>query len=183
MNGITYGFGNMATSEGGESRRVGERGVAADGGTVQGKVLEYETFLNERLKVDLKAVLDSRDAIYSDIAEYLQLRNVIEKLMDGGVPHTGLKTMVDMGCNFYAQARVLDASHVFVAVGFGFFLEFTLSEALEFIDKKVAHLSGRAEELTEQESQIKARIRVVVEALGEMQFANLPQPQPHRPVW
>lgn len=183
MNGITYGFGNMATSEGGESRRVGERGVAADGGTVQGKVLEYETFLNERLKVDLKAVLDSRDAIYSDIAEYLQLRNVIEKLMDGGVPHTGLKTMVDMGCNFYAQARVPDASHVFVAIGFGFFLEFTLSEALEFIDKKVAHLSGRAEELTEQESQIKARIRVVVEALGEMQFANLPQPQPHRPVW
>lgn len=173
----------MATSGGGKSNGVGERGVASDGGSAQKKVLEYESFLNERLKVDLKTVLDDRDTIYSDIAEYLQLRNVIEKLMEGGVPHTNLKTMVDLGCNFYTQARVPDASRVFVAIGFGFFLEFTLSEALEFIDKKVAHLSRRAEELTEQECQIKARIRVVVEALGEMQFANLPQPQPHRPVW
>ena len=42
-----------------------------------------------------------------------------------------LKTKVDLGCNFYCQARVPDPSMVMVAVGLGFFLELTLEEALK----------------------------------------------------
>ena len=167
--------------EGGMGGR--KAGTVGPGGMNFNKFLEYETFLNERLKVDLKLVLDNRDSIFSDIAGYLQLRNVIDRLQGGGVPSTGLKSMVDLGCNFYTQARVHDASKVFVAVGFGFFVEFTHNEALQFIDKKVAQLNAKAEVLTEQECMIKARIRVVVEALREMQFAELPQEQAHRPVW
>ena len=147
------------------------------------KVLEYEAFLNERLKVDLKAVLERRDSLYSDIAEYLQLRNVIDRLHKDGTAHANLKAMVDLGCNFYCQARVPDPSRVFVAVGFGFFVEFTHTEALDFIEKKVNSLKQKAEVLTEQASQIKARIRVVVEALGELQFRDTPPPQSHRHIW
>ena len=34
-----------------------------------------------------------------------------------------------------------DASKIFIQVGFGFFVEFTLPEAVKFIDKKVKHLT------------------------------------------
>lgn len=147
------------------------------------KVTEYEKFLNDRLKTDLQAVLESRDSVFSDIAEYMQLRNVIERLQGTKADDTHLKTMVDLGCNFYAQARVPDPSRVCVAVGFGIFMEFSHKEGLHFIDKKVAHLNKKAEELTAKACQIRARIRVVVEALNELQFTTLPSSPPHRPVW
>ena len=146
------------------------------------KVTEYEKFLNERLKSDLQTVLDVRDTVFSDIAEYRQLHSVIESLQrrEEG---TDLKTMVDLGCNFYVQARVADPSRVCVAVGFGVFVELTHEEALRFIDKKVALLNSRAETLTEKACQIKARIRLVLDALQELQFTSTPTPTPHRPVW
>lgn len=150
------------------------------------KVAEYERFLNDRLKRDLKVLLDNRDSIYSDIAEYLQLQRVLERLEAAGVGSEGgggLKTMVDLGCNFYSQALVPDPTRVCVAVGFGVFVEFTRPEALQFIEKKVADLNRKAEELTGQACQVKARIRIVVEALRELQFADLPTSPPHRHVW
>eukprot|EP00731_Ephydatia_muelleri_P023651 Em0015g1234a len=97
---------------------------------IRDKVTRYEHFLNERLRTDLRAVLEHRDAVYSDMAEYLQLRNVLEKTQKLGLTQSGLKTIVDLGANFYAQARVMDPSRVFVAVGLGFFVEFTIDEAL-----------------------------------------------------
>lgn len=148
------------------------------------KVAEYEQFVNERLKTDLQTVLDIRDSVFSDIAEYMQLRRVIESLQrreEGEGTH--LKTMVDLGCNFYTQACVPESSHICVAVGFGLFVEFTHKEALQFIDKKVALLNRRAEEMTEKGCQIKARIRLVVDALQELQFTSPPTSTPHKPVW
>lgn len=147
------------------------------------KVREYEMFLNERLKTDLQAVLDSRDMVFSDIAEYMQLKNVIEQMEGRKVNDTQLKTMVDLGCNFYVQARVPDPSRVCVAVGFGVFVEFSHREGIQFIDRKVAQLNKKVEELTAKACQIKARIRAVVEALHELQFAALPTTPPHKPVW
>lgn len=158
-----------------------EASIASD--ILPQKVMEYEQFLNERLKTDLQAVLVSRDSVFTDIAEYMQLKNAIEQIQERKTDSTHLKTMVDLGCNFYAKARVPDPSRVWVAVGFGVFVEFSHREGIQFIDKKVAHLTKKAEELTAKACQIKARIRAVVEALHELQFAALPATPPHRPVW
>jgi len=50
-----------------------------------------------------------------------------------------------------------------VCVGFGFFVEFTLTEALNFIDKKCTHLTSLTETLTQDAAQIKAHIKLVLE--------------------
>lgn len=161
--------------------------LMAEGGDIPKKITEYERFLNERLKTDLKSILEIRDNVYSDVAEYMQLKNVIETVgkKGGGEGEEDrcLKTMVDLGCNFYSQACIPDPSRVCVAVGFGVFVELSHDEALKFIDKKVAHLNKKANELTEQACQVKARIRIVVEALQEIQFTKLPTTKPHRAVW
>nr|KAG5708449.1 hypothetical protein BaRGS_026176 [Batillaria attramentaria] len=74
--------------------------------TMEQKIYAYETFLNERLREDLRKILESRDKIYGQIAEYLQLKTVIEKLKEDGADKKQLKTKVDLGCNFYVQANV-----------------------------------------------------------------------------
>ncbi len=150
---------------------------------IEVKVRDYEEFVNERLKTDLQGVLEMRDDVYSDLAEYLQLRNVIERLKTREVAEKELKTMVDLGANFYAHAKVADASRIFVAVGFGFFVEFTHQEALDFVEKKVGHLTGKGQQLTEQAAQISARIKIVLEALREIQFSNQPLEGPVRAIW
>ncbi|ORX42936.1 hypothetical protein DM01DRAFT_1296239, partial [Hesseltinella vesiculosa] len=54
--------------------------------------------------------------------------------------HGPLKTMVDLGSQFYVQAHIPDSAYIFVQVGFGFHVQFTLDEAQQFIGKKVQRL-------------------------------------------
>ncbi|XP_036390049.1 protein UXT [Megalops cyprinoides] len=138
------------------------------------KVLQYETFINEVLRRDLQRVLEQRDAVYEKISQYLQLKNVIESLQESGSKE--LKTEVDLGCNFYVQAHVEDSSKIFVAIGYGFYVELTLPEALKFIEKKTTQLTTYTEALTKDSAKIKANIRMVLEGLRELQgLKDLPE--------
>ncbi|KAF8946280.1 hypothetical protein BGZ46_005821, partial [Entomortierella lignicola] len=67
------------------------------------KIARYESFVNEGLRKDLKDALDARDAIYDQISEYLKLAKDIEIIKDNEL--TEMKTQVDLGSNFYVQAK------------------------------------------------------------------------------
>ena len=134
------------------------------------KVLKFETFLNETLRSDLKAILEEREKLYEEIAEYLSLKNSIEALKFADLPEgQPLKTKVDLGCNFYAKASVKNPQKVFVDVGLGLFLELTHDEALNFIEKKTKSLDEKVAKLTQESSKIKANIKVVLHGLRELQ--------------
>lgn len=134
---------------------------------VDQKVLQYETFINDVLRRDLQKVMEQRDSVYEKISQYLQLKNTLQSLQEVETKH--LKTEVDLGCNFYVQAEVEDSSRIFVAVGYGFFVEMTHDEALRFIDKKTSQLTAFTEQLTKDSAKIKANIRLVLEGLRELQ--------------
>ncbi|XP_012711609.1 protein UXT [Fundulus heteroclitus] len=143
---------------------------------VDQKVLQYEAFINDVLRRDLQKVLEQRDQVYEKISQYLQLKNTIQSLQEAGSQQ--LKADVDLGCNFFVQAHVNDSSRVFVAVGFGFFVEMTHDEALRFIDKKTTQLTVFTEQLTKDSAKIKAHIRMVLEGLRELQgLSDLPESQ------
>lgn len=149
-------------------------GPADANATLEQKVVRYENFINEVLRRDLQKVLEQRDQVYEKISEYLQLKNTIHSLQEAG--SQPLKTDVDLGSNFYVQAEVDDPSRIFVAVGFGFFVEMNHNEALRFIDKKTSQLTAFTEQLTRDSAKIKANIRMVLEGLRELQgLADLPQ--------
>lgn len=82
----------------------------------------------------IRKVLDHRDKVYEQLSKYLQLRNVIERLQEA--KHSELYMQVDLGCNFFVDTVVPDTSRIYMALGYGFFLELTLAEALKFIDRK-----------------------------------------------
>ncbi|CAH1783149.1 unnamed protein product [Owenia fusiformis] len=135
------------------------------------KVLKYEHFLNETLRTDLKTILDRRDQVYSETAEYLQLKSIIERLrQDTPSTQKNLKTKIDLGCNFYCQANVPDASMITVCIGHGFYVEFTLDEAIKFIDKKTNQLTEKSDVLTKDAAKVKAHIKLVLQALKEIQM-------------
>ncbi|KAK5605786.1 hypothetical protein CRENBAI_006076 [Crenichthys baileyi] len=148
----------------------------AGANSVDQKVLQYEVFINDVLRRDLRKVLEQRDQVYEKISQYLQLKNTIQSLQDAGSQQ--LKADVDLGCNFYVQAQVDDSSRIFVAVGFGFFVEMNLDEALRFIDRKTTQLTAFTEQLNQDSTKIKAHIRMVLEGLRELQgLSDLPESQ------
>lgn len=144
------------------------------------KVEEYEAFFNERLAVDLEKTLAERDKIYEEIAEYNQLKNFIENTPEAGP----MKTMVDIGCNFYMRAKAKDPSHISVLVGLDVYLFMTRPEALRFITIRNKHLYDKVAILSSKASDIRARMTLVLEGLREIQ--GLPaeeKEKPQREVW
>ncbi|XP_054713029.1 deoxynucleotidyltransferase terminal-interacting protein 2-like [Uloborus diversus] len=81
------------------------------------KVIEFETFLNEVLKEDLKKVQIHRGSLCQEILELEQLKVVIERLQEAELNKEEIKTRVDLGCNFYVQANVTDTKYIFVKTG------------------------------------------------------------------
>ena len=134
------------------------------------KVIKYERFVNERLKSDLKTVLECRSKLLSQITSYENLKTCIEKIKL--TPTGEIKVLSDLGCNFYCKAKLLDTSKIFVEIGLGFFVELTLDEAHHFCEKKLSMIKRDCEVITEEATQINAKIRIVLEALNEIQFSK-----------
>lgn len=154
----------------------------ADGTSLEEKVKKYEEFVNDKLRKDLETVLKTQEEVDSKIAEYLQLKSVIENIKNYGTAGKGLKTQVDLGCNFYCQAQITDPSKILVSVGYGFFVEFTLDEALRFIEKKCNQLTTYSSKLGNDSAKIKAHIKLALEGLRELQGIGAQKEEP-RPVW
>ncbi|KAJ1987227.1 hypothetical protein H4R33_002951 [Dimargaris cristalligena] len=130
------------------------------------QIHKYEEFVSHKLQPDLATALTERDAVYNQISEYLKLRNTIEVFDQKKL--TSLKTQIDLGCNFYVQARVPDTTYIFVSVGHGFHLQMTHPEALGYITRREAQLQRKADQLTETANRIKAQIKTVYLAIAEI---------------
>lgn len=52
---------------------------------------------------------------------------------------------------------------IFVHIGYGFLVEFTLKEASKFIEKKLKHLNSVTDQLTEHVTNIKVDILVLTD--------------------
>ncbi|CAF0993881.1 unnamed protein product [Rotaria sordida] len=142
---------------------------------IQRKVREYEIFLNDRLRVDLQRAWSERDRIFSEIAEYERLRVTLNTLdeMYKNRKETDvdelLQTQIDLGCSFFAQAECSINNRIFISIGFGLFCELTYDEGKNFVDKKLPYLHEQEVELSNKIAHIKANIKLVLEALKEIQ--------------
>ena len=150
--------------------------------SINEKVLKYEEFLNEKLRTDLREVHAQRDQIYKQISQYMQLKRLIETIKGQQAEQNGstgtkkktkvqcdVKMKMDLGCNFYVQAAVPDCSRLYVLVGYGYYLEMTLDEALTFVEKKMDVLKMKSQMFSKDSAKIKAHIKLVMEGLRELQ--------------
>ncbi|XP_002410385.2 protein UXT [Ixodes scapularis] len=147
---------------------------------VRAKVLQYETFLNEVLKEDLRRCLEEREKVCSKLSELLQLRTIIERIQEVQKNEETFRTQVDLGCNFYVQAVVPDPSKVCVQVGLGFFVELTHEEALWFVGRREVVLEQDLKRLSEDSANIKAHIQMTLQCLRELQGLPVETDPPKR---
>jgi len=136
------------------------------------KLQKYEYFLNDVLREDLKTTLLRRDAVFSQVAEYMELQKILENIVTDvktGLPRPCIRTQVEIGCNFYVQGEIEDLGKIVVDIGTGIWLPMTLSEAKKYCDDKIAFLNAQIDDLTKEELMLKSRVNVVYSALQELQ--------------
>lgn len=136
-------------------------------GDIQDKVLKYETFINDVLKEDLKLVHENLDKTNSEIAEWVQLRTILNSLKETELKK-GFKTKTDIGTNVYVQAHIEDASKILVAIGSGIYVEYSIEEALTFLDKRITLLNKQAAIMQGDSAKIKSRIKLVLHGIQEL---------------
>jgi len=128
------------------------------------QLAEFEAFVEGRLKVDLRKVLLLRDRTQAALAHYVVLASNIRLLLQQDV--RAFTSLVNLGSEFYSHARVEDTSRIYVNVGLGFHVEYTLEEALRVVALKEADLTRQTEDLTRQASKISAHIAAMYEGMA-----------------
>ncbi|XP_021746573.1 protein UXT homolog isoform X1 [Chenopodium quinoa] len=130
------------------------------------KVTKFEEFVDRRLKPDLVKAIAERDKIFERQKIFSDLKRNIQNLEKNSV--SSLKTLVNLGSEVYMQAEVPDTRRIFVDVGLGFHVEFTWSEALNYIAAREERLAKQIEEYTRMIASIKAQIKLVCEGIREL---------------
>lgn len=127
---------------------------------------QLESFLNDRLKLDLGIYEAHLKQQNSEIVEYNQLKQTIAAIQnDLG---KSLKTQVNIGGDFFMQAKVPNTEKILVNVGCNVYLELTLEEAAKFGQMKINILEKQAEVIREEVCKIKAHIKMTLLAIGEV---------------
>ncbi|KAL6505631.1 hypothetical protein OROHE_023010 [Orobanche hederae] len=132
----------------------------------QEKVSRFEEFVDRRLKPDLVRAIAERDKVFEQQKIFSDLRRNIENLEKNTV--TSLRTLVNLGSEVYMQADVPDTRRIFVDVGLGFHVEFTWSEALNFVATREEKISRQIEDYTRLIASIKAQIKMVCGGIREL---------------
>ena len=81
----------------------------------------------------------------------------------------GFKTKINIGCNVFAQANVTDAERIYIDIGLGHYLEFTIEEAIPYLNARLLRLDKEFDKLREQLAEVKAHIKMALLGIQELQ--------------
>lgn len=129
---------------------------------------EYERFINDVLRRDLKEYNAYIEKINGDIMEFVQLKNMCQFIGEH-FSDTDLKTQVDIGVNFFMSAKVTDTSKILINVGLDHYVEFTLPEAVKFCEFKVRSLENEIDVIREKSIETRAKIKLTLVHMGEQE--------------
>lgn len=133
------------------------------------KVQQFESFVNDVLKEDLKKLENKLDEKNAEMAEFHQLKSMITAIKTIGSESGSFKTKLDIGNNFYVQARVDDVSNILLDVGLGYFVEFTMDEAVIVINVRLKLIERQMKNIRKETARTKAHIKLILMSIRELQ--------------
>ncbi|VWU50845.1 prefoldin, putative [Hepatocystis sp. ex Piliocolobus tephrosceles] len=130
-------------------------------------ILKSESFIDEVLNEQLKERQDKRDEILQHIFDMEILMENI-KLFISMKDQKEIETLTLLGCDSYVYADILDKNKICVHIGYEFYLEMTLEEALEFLKKKINLYENKLIYWNKQIARIKAHIQILMRAISNI---------------
>jgi prefoldin alpha subunit len=110
----------------------------------------------QELNSFLERLAARRDRLYVSMTENTKLRNNILLLQEQKLD--SIRTMVHLGSQVFVQADVPDTSAVYISIGLGFHLSFSLPEAVSHLSSAESSLQQEADELTARIEHLRSMI-------------------------
>ena len=98
-----------------------------------------------RLQHNLATAVFKRGNALKSASKYQELHNTLDTIETNNLQQ--LKTMVNMGCEFYMQAEIPSTERIIVDVGCGIYVDYARQEALLFVEQREALYEGCARTL------------------------------------
>jgi len=138
------------------------------------KADKLEIFVNDYLKEDLNKYDKQLQIKNNELLEYIQLKNMIETIKNDlfNDDNNSFKTKMNIGGNFFMQAKVPKTDKILVNVGLNHYVEFTMDEGLKFIEMKVNILNKQIDIIREESIKTKANIKLALMCIGEQRKLN-----------
>lgn len=106
---------------------------------LQVKISEYSNFISQTLQPQLQSAVDSREETEAEISEYVQLKAKLQQIQSDAPK--SIDTIVDIShSTIYCKAHISNPKIIYLNIGFGFHVEMTLEEGIQFITKRVEYL-------------------------------------------
>jgi prefoldin subunit 5 len=147
-------------------------------GDVQEKVQEYTQFVDEVLRPEISKAKAHIEETELEISEYQQLSAKLREMQqqqqqpNKREEQPPQKRQVDLGYQtVYCQAEIMEsAPTIFVHVGMGFHVEFQVTEALEFVDRRIEFLKTQVLPHREKKcAQIESHFQSSLNILSELE--------------
>lgn len=132
---------------------------------------KLQTFLNDHLREDLGEYEHQLNKVNDEILEFIQLKNMAENIKEHF--KLGLKTQMNIGGNFFMQAKVKQPDKMVVNVGLNCYVELSLEETIKFADFKIRVLNKHAEIIREESIKTRAKIKLTLMCIGDEEQLNL----------
>ncbi|EUD72700.1 hypothetical protein YYG_01700 [Plasmodium vinckei petteri] len=100
-------------------------------------ILKSESFIDDVLHEHLKERQKKRDEILQDIFD-MEILVANLKLLIDMKDQKEVETLTQLGCDSYVYADILDKNKIFIQIGYEFYLEMTLENAISFLKKKIS---------------------------------------------
>jgi len=95
---------------------------------------EHQAVVEEERQLLLEAQAQAE----SQLEKFSELRNNLLLIQQNELK--SLTTQINLGSDLYVQAKIPNTSRVYLNIGLGFHVEYSIDEALDFIDTKLEQL-------------------------------------------
>lgn len=129
------------------------------------RVVAIEEVVNEGLKQQLVDISKRVDIICATISDYLKVKSALKIFKTNP---KDVRVQTNLGCNFYAQCHIENASKIYLCIGQDYFLHMDIDEALQMIDFLEKRWTQQLDIMQQRASKIKAYIKIALEAMGRL---------------
>ncbi|EDL45477.1 prefoldin, alpha subunit [Plasmodium vivax India VII] len=124
-------------------------------------ILKSESFIDDVLHEQLRERQKRRDEILQDIFDMeILVENL--KLFINMKDQKEIETLTLLGCDSYVYADILDKNKIFIQIGYEFYLEMSLEDAIVFLKKKINLYEDKVAYWNKQIARVKAHIQIVI---------------------
>lgn len=132
------------------------------------QIAKYRNFIHEILQPRLEVKVEQKAKVTQDIQEFESLLELLQEQQHQ--PEKSMKVLMDIGQNFHVRAKT-SASLVYITieVGLGFFVDMTISEAIEtYLPQQLLHLQKKEAEVHAQAQDISSHIQQILLATHQL---------------